>query len=85
MANSWRRSVLAERHIALGSNLEDWNGIGAAWTYSKNLADDHEAIRTKAGLMDVSGLKKVHVVGPHAESVIDFATTRDISKLYSGK
>ncbi|PUA19818.1 aminomethyltransferase family protein [Glaciimonas sp. PCH181] len=85
MANSWRRSVLAERHIALGSNLEDWNGIGAAWTYNQSLADDHEAIRTKAGLMDVSGLKKVHVVGPHAESVIDFATTRDVSKLYAGK
>lgn len=85
MAKSWRRSVLAERHLALGSNLEDWNGIGAAWTYSKNLADDHETIRTKAGLMDVSGLKKVHVVGPHAESVIDSITTRDISKLYSGK
>ena len=85
MANSWRRSVLAERHIALGSDLEDWSGMGTAWTYSKSLADEHEAIRTRAGLMDVSGLKKVHVVGPHAESVIDFATTRNISKLYSGK
>lgn len=85
MANSWRRSVLAERHIALGSNLEDWNGMGTAWTYSKSLADEHEAIRTKAGLMDVSGLKKLHVVGSHAESVINFVTTRDISKLYPGK
>lgn len=85
MTNSWRRSALAERHAALGSGLEDWSGMGTAWTYNKSLADEHEAIRTKAGLMDVSGLKKVHVVGPHAESVIDFATTRDMSKLYPGK
>jgi aminomethyltransferase len=35
--------------------------------------------------MDVSGLKKVHYVGPHAESLLDFATTRDMSKLYPGK
>ena len=31
---SWRRSPLAERHRALGSNLEDWNGMETAWTYT---------------------------------------------------
>ncbi|SKC84285.1 aminomethyltransferase [Burkholderia sp. CF099] len=85
MANSWRISALADRHRALGSQLEDWNGMGTAWTYSTDLADHHEAIRTRAGLMDVSGLKKVHYVGPHAESLLDWATTRDIGKLYPGK
>jgi aminomethyltransferase len=85
MAHSWRISALAERHRALGSNLEDWNGMGTAWTYASDLADHHQAIRTKAGLMDVSGLKKVHYVGPHAESLLQWATTRDIAKLYPGK
>ncbi|RKU01154.1 aminomethyltransferase [Burkholderia sp. Nafp2/4-1b] len=85
MANSWRISALADRHRALGSNLEDWNGMGTAWTYASDLADHHEAIRTRAGLMDVSGLKKVHYVGPHAESLLNWATTRDIGKLYPGK
>ena len=85
MTHSWRISALAERHRALGSNLEDWNGMGTAWTYRSALADHHEAIRTRAGLMDVSGLKKVHYVGPHAESLLQWATTRDIAKLYPGK
>ena len=85
MANSWRISALAERHRALGSKLEDWSGMGTAWTYASDLADEHEAIRTRAGLMDVSGLKKVHYVGPHAESLLEYATTRDIGKLYPGK
>jgi aminomethyltransferase len=35
MTVSWRRSALAERHIALGSSLEDWNGMGTAWTYAR--------------------------------------------------
>jgi len=83
--NSWRISALADRHRALGSTLADWNGMGTAWTYSTDLADEHEAIRTKAGLMDVSGLKKVHVIGPHAEMLINQATTRNVSKLYPGK
>jgi len=85
MANSWRISALAERHRALGSKLEDWSGMGTAWTYASDLADEHEAIRTRAGLMDVSGLKKVHYVGPHAESLLEYATSRDISKVYPGK
>ena len=83
--NSWRISALADRHRALGSSLADWNGMGTAWTYSTDLADEHAAIRTQAGLMDVSGLKKVHVIGPHAEMLINQATTRNVSKLYPGK
>ena len=41
-----------------------------AWTYAHDLQDDHVAIRTKAGLMDVSGLKKLHLTGPHASAVL---------------
>lgn len=29
-----RTSALASRHTALGSGLEDWNGMGTAWTYN---------------------------------------------------
>jgi aminomethyltransferase len=85
MALSWRYSALADRHRALGSKLEDWNGMGTAWTYDKDVSGDHVAIRTKAGLMDVSGLKKLHLVGPHASAVLNYATTRDVRKIYPGK
>ncbi|GAB0117862.1 aminomethyltransferase family protein [Acidisoma sp. 7E03] len=83
---SWRRSPLAERHRALGSALEDWNGMETAWTYStSSLPDQHEAIRTRAGIMDVSGLRKVHLVGPHSHHVLQRATTRDVRKIYPGR
>ncbi|WP_395661457.1 aminomethyltransferase family protein [Aestuariivirga sp.] len=85
MPLSWRFSALGDRHRALGSKLEDWSGMGTAWTYDKDIYAEHIAIRTKAGLMDVSGLKKVHLVGPHAIAVLDYITTRDLSKVYPGK
>jgi aminomethyltransferase len=85
MAISWRRSAVADRHVALGSRLEDWNGMGTAWTYSADISKEYVAIRKAAGLMDVSGLKKLHLVGPHAAAIIDRATTRDVNKLYPGK
>ena len=83
---SWRRSPLADRHRALGSNLEDWNGMETAWTYTaSDLADEHEAIRTRAAIMDVSGLRKVHLVGPHSHHILQRATTRDVRKVTPGK
>ena len=85
MTASWRFSALAERHRALGSDLEDWSGMGTAWSYDKDQIEEYLAIRTKAGVMDVSGLKKVHVNGPHASHVIDRAVTRDIEKLKPGR
>jgi glycine cleavage system T protein (aminomethyltransferase) len=85
MPRSWRKSAIADRHTALGSKLEDWNGMGTAWTYRSDMAKEYLAIRQAAGLMDVSGLKKLHIVGPHAAAIIDRATTRDVYKLYPGK
>src|SRR5882724_3032421 len=71
---TWRRSPLADRHRALGSRLEDWNGMETAWTYTATtLADEHEAVRTKAAIMDVSGLRKVHLVGPHSHHILQRA------------
>ncbi len=57
-----------------------------AWTYSSSdLADEHEAIRTRAALMDVSGLRKAHLVGPHSHHILQRATTRDVRKIHPGK
>lgn len=56
-----------------------------AWTYDDDIDNGYIAVRTKAGLMDVSGLNIVHVVGPHAEWVLNRTITRDASKLFPGK
>lgn len=69
----------------MGSNLEDWGGMGTAWSYDRDPVAEYEAIRTKAAFMDVSGLHKVHVIGPHAAKVIDRATTRDPNKIAPGR
>jgi len=62
--------------------------MGTAWFYDntpERAKADYEAIRTKAGLMDVSGLKKVHVVGADAAYVIDRVTTRNVEKIAPGR
>jgi aminomethyltransferase len=88
MAILWRTSALGHRHAEIGGALEDWNGMGTAWFYDdtpERAKADYEAVRTKAGLMDVSGLKKVHVVGADAAYVIDRVTTRNVEKIAPGR
>ena len=88
MAIIYRTSALAQRHAEIGGALEDWNGMGTAWFYDhsdERARADYEAVRTRAGLMDVSGLKKIHLSGPHAAAVIDRVTTRNVDKIMPGR
>jgi aminomethyltransferase len=80
-----RTSALASRHAALGSGLEDWNGMGTAWTYTTDPNDEHDAVRERAGMFDMSPLKKVFVSGADAAAVLDHLTTRDMSRIAEGE
>ena len=80
-----RTSALASRHKALGSGLEDWNGMGTAWSYNTDPNDEHDAVRERVGMFDMSPLKKVMLHGADAQAVLDHMTTRDLSKLAPGK
>ena len=80
-----RTSALAERHRALGSGLEDWNGMGTAWSYATDPNDEHDAVRDAAGMFDMSPLRKIFVRGPDAMAVLDHATSRDLSKVAPGQ
>jgi aminomethyltransferase len=80
-----RTSALASRHRELGSGLEDWNGMGTAWTYNSDPNDEHDAVREAVGMFDMSPLKKVFLRGPDAAAVLDHATSRDMSKIAPGQ
>ncbi len=80
-----RTSALADRHTALGSGLEDWNGMGTAWTYNTDPNVEHDAVRTAAGMFDMSPLKKIMVSGSDAAAVLDHLTTRDMSRIAPGQ
>jgi len=56
MSELSRTSALASRHTELGSGLEDWNGMGTAWSYNSDPNDEHDAIREAAGMFDMSPL-----------------------------
>jgi aminomethyltransferase len=55
------------------------------WEYDQDVNAEHQAVRTAAGLFDVSGLKKMHITGPDALAVLNHLCTRDLTMIYPGK
>ncbi|MCB5185234.1 aminomethyltransferase family protein [Methylobacillus gramineus] len=81
-----RNSILNERHRALGSKLdgETWNDMPIPWSYDSDVHDEVVAVRSSAGLYDVSALNVVNVTGPDAEKLVDQLVARDITRLKPG-
>ena len=77
--------AFASRHTALCSGLEDWNGTGTGWTYATDPNDEHDAVRERAGMFDLSPLKKVFEHGQDAMAVLDYLTTQDMSRIVGQK
>ena len=80
-----RQSALRSRHEKLGATMDPCFGMDVPWSYQQDINLEHKAVRNAAGLFDVSGLRKIHVVGPDAAQVIDHLITRDFSKIEPGR
>lgn len=80
-----RQSALYDRHKALGSDLSTaWNEMPIPQNYATNPYDETEAVRYRAGLFDVSGLRMLNVSGPEAQAFLNYILTSDISKAKAG-
>ena len=79
-----RRTPLFEEHRALGARLVPFAGWEMPVQY-EGIKAEHEAVRTYAGLFDVSHMGEVAVKGPQAEEAVQRLVTRDVSRLAAGQ
>jgi len=77
-------SPLAERHAALGATMTDFAGWSMPVRYASDLAE-HRAVRTTAGLFDVSHMGEIWVRGPGASAALDAALVSWISRVTPGR
>lgn len=80
-----RQSALTSRHKTLGAKLGPCFEMDVPWEYDQDVNKEHQAVRNAAGLFDVSGLKKIHIIGPDALAVVDHMVTRDMTKIPPGR
>ena len=71
-------------HIGLGAKMAEFAGYNMPISYS-GINDEHLAVRTNAGVFDVSHMGEFIIKGAHALDLIQRVTTNDASKLTAGK
>ncbi|MBA2662947.1 MAG: glycine cleavage system aminomethyltransferase GcvT [Bradymonadaceae bacterium] len=84
MSQELRHIPLEDRHVALGAKMVPFAGYLMPVQYT-GLIDEHQAVRTRAGLFDVSHMGEVEIVGKDAIAVIDGLVTNDATKLVDGQ
>jgi aminomethyltransferase len=79
-----RRTSLYAEHVALGAKLVPFTGWEMPLQYT-GIVDEHHAVRTAAGLFDVSHMGELVLRGPYAAQVVDYLVTNDAKTIVDGQ
>ncbi len=77
-------SPLHDEHVALGATLTPFAGWLMPLRYAGDLAE-HQAVRSAAGLFDLSHMGELQVEGPGAAAALDHALVGNLSALAIGR
>ncbi len=79
-----RRTPLTSVHERLGATLTGFAGWLMPLRYGSETAE-HNAVRTAAGLFDLSHMGEITVAGPGAAAALDYALVGELSALAPGR
>jgi aminomethyltransferase len=79
-----RKTPLHARHVALGARMVEFAGWDMPVEYS-GIVDEHLAVRTRAGLFDVSHMGQIEIAGRDALAAVQHVSSNDASRLAIGQ
>lgn len=79
-----RRTPLHDEHVRLGARLVPFAGWEMPVQY-RGVVEEHRAVRTAAGLFDVSHMGQLLLRGEHSTAVVDWLITNNAGKLEEGQ
>ncbi len=79
-----KRTPLYDAHRALGARLVEFAGWEMPVQYA-GILDEHAAVRTRAGLFDVSHMGEVELRGSGALAACQAVTANDVTRLRDGQ
>jgi aminomethyltransferase len=82
-ASSLKRTPLYDRHVALGARMVEFGGWEMPVQYT-GIVDEHNAVRTAAGLFDISHMGEFEVKGPDALAFLQHVATQDVATIGEG-
>ena len=75
---------LHDRHVELGARMVPFAGWEMPVQY-EGVIPEHRAVRTDAGVFDVSHMGELEVEGPHAHDLLQGTLSNDLDKLEPGQ
>ncbi len=79
-----RRTALYERHAALGARLVAFAGWEMPLHYT-SIAEEHRAVRTSAGVFDVSHMGQLEIRGGGAHEYLQARLSNDLDRVSPGE
>ena len=79
-----RRTPLLERHAALGARLVPFAGWEMPVQYT-SISGEHRAVRTSAGVFDVSHMGQLELAGPGAHDYLQGRLSNDLDRIRTGR
>ena len=83
-AASLKKTPLHAAHVALGARMVPFAGWDMPVEYS-GITAEHMAVRTAAGLFDVSHMGEVEIAGAGALDAVQHISSNDAAKLQVGQ
>lgn len=81
-----KHSPLHEKHKSLGAKMADFGGWEMPIEYpGGGVLAEHDAVRNKVGIFDVSHLGKISVKGAGAKDFVNIVLTNDLNKIVAGQ
>ncbi len=78
------RTPLYDEHLAAGGRMVEFAGFELPVEYT-SLAEEHQAVRNRAGLFDVSHMGEIVIRGPGAFDFVQLVSCNDHSKMTVGR
>ncbi|HUO33441.1 MAG TPA: glycine cleavage system aminomethyltransferase GcvT [Candidatus Acidoferrum sp.] len=79
-----RKTSLNTVHRHLGAKMVNFGGWDMPLEYT-GILSEHEAVRTRVGLFDVSHMGEIEIRGPEALALVQWVSCNDASKLSIGQ
>jgi aminomethyltransferase len=80
-----KQTPLNDEHVALGGRMVPFAGYSMPVQYPTGIVREHQAVRTAAGLFDVSHMGEFEIRGPQALDLVQHLLTNDASRLEVGQ
>src|SRR5271169_7261979 len=84
MAQTLQRTPLYDRHVALGARMVPFAGWEMPVQYD-GVIQEHRAVRTDAGVFDVSHMGELEVEGPRADELLQGLLSNDLDRIEPGQ